>query len=94
MEIILDKKLKKVQDQNLQNEYEIGENYDFIKDRHYKEYQKKEIERLGEIIGKINNKVAFDLSNYLIIYYKNIGNKIEEMKEENIRKKEIIQLNI
>ena len=87
LEIILDKKLKKVQDQNLQNEYEIGENYDFIKDRHYKEYQKKEIERLGEIIGKINNKVAFDLSNYLIIYNKNIGNKIEEMKEENIRKK-------
>ena len=87
LEIILDKKIKKVQDQNLQNEYEMGENYDFIKDRHYKEYQKKEIERLGEIIGKINNKVAFDLSNYLIIYNKNIGNKIEEMKEENIRKK-------
>ena len=81
LEIILDKKIKKVQDQNLQNEYKIGENYDFIKDRHYKEYQKKEIERLEEIIGKINNKVAFDLSNYLIKYNKNIGNKIEELKE-------------
>ena len=87
LEIILDKKIKKVQVQNVQNEYEIGENYDFIKDNHFKDYQKKELERLGELIGKINNKVAFDLSNYLILYNKNIGNKIEEVREENIRKK-------
>ena len=87
LEIILDKKIKKVQVQNVQNEYEIGENYDFIKDNHFKDYQKKELERLGELIGKINNKVAFDLSNYLILYNKNIGNKIEEVRKENIRKK-------
>ena len=86
LEIILDRKLKSEQNNNQYEYDDIGDDYDFIKETHIKNYQKKEIERLGELIGKINNKVAFDLSNYLMLYNKNMGNKIEEMKEKKVRK--------
>lgn len=85
LEIILDKKIKK----EYNNPYEyhtVRDDCDFIKDRQLKDYQKKEIERLGELIGKINNKVAFDLSSYLLLYNKNMGNKIEGMQNEKKRK--------
>lgn len=85
LEIILDKKIKK----EYNNPYEhntVRDIYDFIKDRQLKDYQKKEIDRLGELIGKINNKVAFDLSSYLLLYNKNMGNKIEGIQNEKKRK--------
>ena len=87
LEIILDKKIKK--EINNQSEYKVPEDYDFIKDRHIKEYQKKEINRLGELIGKINNKLAFDLSSYLILYNKNMGNRIEGIENKKQRKERI-----
>ena len=84
LEIILDKKIK---NQNNTSEYDdIGEDYDLIKDVQSKNYEKKEINRIGEIIGKMNNKVAIDLSKYLLLYNKNMGNKIEAMKEEKMKK--------
>ena len=86
LEIILDKKFKK---ESNNPEYNIKEDYDLIRERELKEYEKKEIDRLGELIGKINNKVAFDLSHYLILYNKNIGNKIEGIKNEIVRKEKL-----
>jgi hypothetical protein len=85
LEIILDKKIK---DFN-KNEYNVKDDYDFIRDRELKEYQRKEIDRLGELIGKINNKVAFDLSRYLVLYNKNMGNKIEGIKNEKIKREKL-----
>ena len=84
LEIILDKKIK---NQNNTSEYDdMGEDYDLIKDVQSKNYEKKEINRIGETIGKMNNKVAIDLSKYLLLYNKNMGNKIETMKEEKMKK--------
>ena len=85
LEIILDKKIKKDQNHS-HNQYKVREDYDFIKERHINDYQRKEIDRLGELIGKINNKVAFDLSSYLIMYNKNLGNKIEGIEKKKERK--------
>ena len=85
LEILLDKKTK---DYN-KNEYNVKDDYDFIKDRELKEYQRKEIDRLGVLIGKTNDKVAYDLSHYLVLYNKNMGNKIEEIKNEKIKREKL-----
>lgn len=79
LEIIINKKIKKEESNQL--EYDDYDHY--IKDNNNIDYQKKELNRMGELIGKINHKVAFDLSNYLLLYNKNLGNKVKEINDEN-----------
>ena len=90
LEIILDTKIKK--EENNQGELVGEDNFDYLTYKNDKDYQKKEIARLSELIGKMNSKVAFDLSSYLVLYNRNLGNKIEGIENKNIEKKRNIHI--
>ena len=86
LEIILDTKIKN--EEKNQSKLAGEDDFDYLKAKNDKDFQRKEIDRLGELIGKINSKVAFDLSSYLIVYNKNLGKKIEGMQEKiNVKKR-------
>lgn len=64
-------------------EYTIKDKYEEF---HENEHQNKEVEKLGEIIEKLNYNVAPDLSNNLFSYNKQMGKKIEGTQNDEINK--------